>query len=109
MLSWVGILYSIKFTWAPLVDRLRLPVLQRVLGRRRAWMLVAQIGIAVGLFHLSQTDPAAGVRSVAWSAVFVAFCAATQDIALDAWRIESGTVETRGPMLGPTSSGFGSR
>src|SRR3984957_19478146 len=56
MLSWVGILYSIKFVWAPLVDRLTLPVLQRALGRRRAWMLLAQAGIAVGLFHLSQSD-----------------------------------------------------
>lgn len=106
MLSWVGILYSIKFVWAPLVDRLQLPVLQRILGRRRAWMLLAQIGIAVGLFDLSQGDPAAGVRSVALGALFVAFCAATQDIALDAWRIETGTLETQGPMLGAYQVGY---
>lgn len=106
MLSWVGILYSIKFAWAPLVDRLQLPVLQRVLGRRRAWMLVAQVGIAVGLFNLSRCDPAAGVRGFALAALFVAFCAATQDISLDAWRIETGTFKTQGPMLGAYQVGY---
>ena len=106
MLSWVGILYSIKFVWSPLVDRLTIPVLQRILGRRRAWMLLAQIGIALGLFHLSQSDPAGGVRNLALGALFVAFCAATQDISLDAWRIESGNRETQGPMLGAYQLGF---
>ena len=59
MLSWVGILYSIKFVWAPVVDRVRPPFLHRFLGRRRGWMLLAQLGIAVGLFKLSLSDPAA--------------------------------------------------
>ncbi len=106
MLSWVGILYSIKFVWAPLVDRLPPPVLGRLLGRRRSWMLLAQIGLAVGLFKLSLADPAGGVRSIALAALFVAFCAATQDIALDAWRIESGTPDTAGPMLGAYQVGY---
>ena len=106
MLSWVGILFSIKFLWAPLVDRLRLPVLQRLLGRRRAWMLLAQFGLAAGLFELSQGDPAAGVHTVALAALFVAFCAATQDISLDAWRIESSTLETQGPMLSAYQLGY---
>jgi PAT family beta-lactamase induction signal transducer AmpG len=106
MLAWVGILYSIKFLWAPLVDRLRLPLLQRFLGRRRAWMLLAQIGLAVGLFDLSRGEPAAGVHTFALGALFVAFCAATQDIALDAWRIESSTLETQGPMLGAYAVGY---
>src|SRR5690625_3016729 len=47
--SWIGITYSIKFFWAPVIDRLPLPVLTRVLGRRRAWMLLAQVGLVVGL------------------------------------------------------------
>jgi PAT family beta-lactamase induction signal transducer AmpG len=50
MLSWVGILYSIKFLWAPVVDRVAPPFLHRFLGRRRGWMLLAQIGLAAGLF-----------------------------------------------------------
>jgi MFS transporter, PAT family, beta-lactamase induction signal transducer AmpG len=106
MLSWVGILYSIKFVWAPIVDRVRPPFLHRFLGRRRGWMLLAQLGIAVGLFKLSLSDPAAGVLSVALGALFVAFCAATQDIALDAWRIESGSVETQGAMLAAYQVGY---
>jgi PAT family beta-lactamase induction signal transducer AmpG len=106
MLSWVGILYSIKFVWAPVVDRVRPPFLHRVLGRRRGWMLLAQLGLAAGLFKLSLSDPAAGIRPVALGALFVAFCAATQDIALDAWRIESSTVETQGPMLAAYQVGY---
>ncbi len=106
MLSWVGILYSIKFLWAPVVDRLGLPILHRILGRRRAWMLLAQLGLAAGLFHLSLSDPATGVRSVALSALFVAFCAATQDIALDAWRIESAPPQLQGAMVAVYQVGY---
>ena len=106
MLSWVGILYSIKFLWAPVVDRVRPPFLHRLLGRRRGWMLLAQLGLALGLFKLSLSDPTASVRSVALAALFVAFCAATQDIALDAWRIESGAVETQGAMLAAYQVGY---
>ena len=62
MLAWVGILFSVKFLWAPIIDRVPPPLLQRLLGRRRGWMLLAQLGIAVGLFNLSLCEPAAGVR-----------------------------------------------
>jgi len=106
MLSWVGILYSIKFLWAPVVDRMRPPFFHRLLGRRRGWMLLAQSGLAVGLLALSRSDPAAGIRAMALGALFVAFCAATQDIVLDAWRIESTTVEIQGPMLGAYQLGY---
>jgi MFS transporter, PAT family, beta-lactamase induction signal transducer AmpG len=106
MLSWVGIFYSIKFLWAPVVDRVRLPFLHHLLGRRRGWMLLAQLGLAAALFKLSLSDPAVGVRSVAVGALFVAFFAATQDIALDAWRIESGGVETQGAMLAAYQVGY---
>src|SRR3954471_8084320 len=61
MLSWVGLMYSFKFLWAPAVDRLALPVLDRLLGRRRSWMLVAQIGIVVCLFNVALSDPAASI------------------------------------------------
>jgi MFS transporter, PAT family, beta-lactamase induction signal transducer AmpG len=106
MLAWVGILFSIKFLWAPIVDRLPLPLLQRLLGRRRGWMLLAQLGIAVGLFNISLCDPAAGVRPLALWALFTTFCAATQDIALDAWRIESAPLPLQGAMLGAYQIGY---
>ena len=106
MLSWVGILYSIKFLWAPLVDRLPLPLLNRLLGRRRSWMLLAQLGIVAGLVRLAGSDPAAGVTPVALAALGVAFCAATQDIALDAWRIESAEVSRQGAMVAAYQIGY---
>jgi MFS transporter, PAT family, beta-lactamase induction signal transducer AmpG len=106
MLSWVGILYSIKFLWAPLVDRMPLPVLHRLLGRRRSWMLLAQLGIVAGLATLADSNPAAGVTSMALAALGVAFCAATQDIALDAWRIESAEVSQQGAMVAAYQIGY---
>ena len=106
MLSWVGIVYSIKFLWAPVVDRLSLPLLQRWFGRRRSWMLLSQAGIAVGLFNLSISDPSAGVMPVALWALFVAFCAATQDISIDAWRIESAPPEMQGAMAAAYQLGY---
>jgi PAT family beta-lactamase induction signal transducer AmpG len=106
MLAWVGIAYSIKFLWAPLIDRARVPLLHRVFGQRRSWMLLAQAGIAFGLFHLSLSDPAGGVRPIAIWALFVAFCAATQDIAIDAWRIESAVVRQQGAMAAAYQVGY---
>jgi PAT family beta-lactamase induction signal transducer AmpG len=106
MLAWVGIVYSIKFLWAPIVDRLKLPLLYRLLGRRRSWMLLAQVGVGFGLANLAHADPASSVRFVALSALFVAFCAATQDIALDAWRIESAPPEMQGGMAAAYQLGY---
>ena len=57
MLSWVGIIYTVKFFWAPVVDKLRLPVLHRLLGRRRSWMLLGQVGIAIGLLNMAHMSP----------------------------------------------------
>lgn len=106
MLAWVGIVYSIKFLWAPVVDRVSLPLLDRLLGRRRSWMLVAQIGIAVGLLNLAASDPARSVWHVALAALFVAFCSATQDIAVDAWRIESAEQTLQGAMAAAYQLGY---
>ena len=106
MLAWVGILYSIKFLWAPVVDRVPLPLLHRLLGRRRSWMLLAQIGIAVGLLQLAHTDPASSLTPVVFGALFVAFSSATQDIALDAWRIESAPVNQQGAMAAAYQLGY---
>jgi PAT family beta-lactamase induction signal transducer AmpG len=106
MLSWVSVFYSVKYVWSPIVDRMPLPILHRLLGRRRSWMLLAQVGIAVGLVCLSASDPAVGIRSFALSALLMAFCGATQDIALDAWRIESAPVELQGTVAGVYQAGY---
>jgi PAT family beta-lactamase induction signal transducer AmpG len=106
MLAWVGILYSIKFLWAPIVDRVPLPLLHYWLGRRRSWMLLAQIGVAIGLFRIAQCDPATDLTPVVLAALFIAFSSATQDIAIDAWRIESAPVNLQGAMAAAYQLGY---
>ena len=106
MLAWVGLTYSIKFLWSPIVDRFRIPLLFGWLGRRRSWMLLAQIGIAVGIANLATSDPATGVSQIAIGALFLAFCSATQDIAIDAWRIESVPVDLQGAMAAAYQIGY---
>jgi MFS transporter, PAT family, beta-lactamase induction signal transducer AmpG len=96
--SWVSLVYTVKFVWAPVVDRLRLPGIGRLMGQRRSWMLLAQLGIAATLLAISTTDPGAHVGQVAWLALLLAFCGATQDIAIDAWRIESAPMREQGAM-----------
>jgi PAT family beta-lactamase induction signal transducer AmpG len=106
MLAWVGLTFSLKFLWSPVVDRLRIPLLHGWLGRRRSWMLLAQIGIAAGIANLAGSEPALGVTHVAVGALFLAFCAATQDIAIDAWRIESVSIELQGAMAAAYQIGY---
>ena len=106
MLSWVGIIYSIKFFWAPVVDRLQVPVLGRMLGRRRSWMLLAQAGIAFGLYQIAHTDPLGHLGALAGLALLVAFSSATQDIAIDAWRIEAAPQPMQGAMAAAYQLGY---
>ena len=87
-LSWVGLAYSLKFLWAPIVDRLDGPIFHR-LGRRRSWMLLTQSVIAIGLFGMASTGTSHGLAAIGALAVLVAFASATQDIVVDAWRIEA--------------------
>lgn len=87
-LSWVSLAYGMKFLWAPLIDRLDAPLLGRWLGRRRGWMVLSQVIVAAGLIGMGLTGPHAGLSTVAGFAVLVAFASATQDIVIDAWRIE---------------------
>jgi len=104
--SWVGITYSIKVLWAPVVDRLPLPLLDRWLGRRRSWMLLAQCGIIVGLLGMAGARPQEQVLTIALFALLVAFSSATQDVALDAFRIESIDKEFQGAMAAMYIGGY---
>jgi MFS family permease len=88
-LSWVGLAYGFKWVWSPLVDRLPIPLLTRVLGRRRSWLLLSQLVIMAALVGMALTDPKQTLTPIVWCALAVAFGSATQDIALDAYRIES--------------------
>ena len=89
--SWAALGYSFKFIWAPLVDKLPLPFLTRVFGRRRSWMLFSQFSVMAAIVGMGLTDPTRGETGLvvmALAAVFLGFSSATQDIVIDAYRIE---------------------
>lgn len=96
--SWVGLTYSIKVFWAPVIDRLSLPFFTRILGKRRSWMLLAQLGIMAGLMGMASSDSHTQLQQIALFAVWVAFCSATQDVVIDAYRIEAVKPEYQGAM-----------
>lgn len=105
-LSWVGMAHSIKIFWAPVVDRLQLPWLTRWFGRRRAWMLLAQAVIACALLGMAFTDPVSNLWLVAVWAILAAFGSATQDIAIDAYRIEAVSRDRQGAMAATYVFGY---
>ncbi len=101
-LSWVGIAYSLKFLWAPIIDKADVPLLGRWLGHRRGWMVLAQLTIAAGLIGMAFVTPQGGLMAFAAFALVAAFASATQDIVIDAWRIESA--EAKGELALLTSA-----
>ncbi|MAB25243.1 MULTISPECIES: AmpG family muropeptide MFS transporter [Pseudomonas] len=105
-LSWVGMAHSIKVLWAPLIDRLPVPLLTRLMGRRRSWMLLAQLVIAGGLFGMAMTDPTQQLELVAIWAVLVAFGSATQDVAIDAYRVEAEAKHRQAAMAATYVTGY---
>ena len=105
-LSWVGLAYGFKWVWSPLVDRLPLPWLTARLGRRRSWLLLAQSGVMAGLVGMAVLNPQQALEPVVWCALLVAFCSATQDIALDAFRIESATLEKQAALAASYQTGY---
>ncbi|TGD99862.1 AmpG family muropeptide MFS transporter [Methylobacterium nonmethylotrophicum] len=106
LLSYVSLAYSLKFLWAPVIDRVDLPVLSRLLGRRRAWMLLSQLAVAAGLIAMSRGDPAASLGYTVVCALVIAFASATQDIVVDGWRIDSAPTERQGMMLAAYQLGY---
>ena len=105
-LSWVGLAYAFKWVWAPLVDRMPLPLLTRMLGRRRSWLLLAQAVVIGGLVAMALIDPRAALAPLAWCALLVAFGSATQDIALDAFRIESADADHQAALSATYQTGY---
>lgn len=105
-LSWIGLAYGFKFLWSPLVDRLPLPFLTAWLGKRRAWLLLSQVCIALALLGMANTDPLLNLSHTVFFALAVAFASATQDIALDAYRIEAVEAEKQGAMAATYQAGY---
>ena len=105
-LSWVGLAYAFKWVWSPLVDRMPLPLLTRLLGRRRSWLLLSQGLVMAGLVGMAFNDPQLTLTPVIWCALAVAFGSATQDIALDAFRIESADTERQAALAATYQTGY---
>ena len=98
VLSWIGLTYSFKFLWSPLVDRLEIPLLNRI-GRRKSWILLCQIVMVGAFIALALTDPVANIGWFAIFAVIASFASATQDVAVDAWRIDVADEDTPVELL----------
>jgi MFS transporter, PAT family, beta-lactamase induction signal transducer AmpG len=105
-LSWIGLAYGFKWVWAPLVDRLNIVLLTSLLGRRRSWLLVSQVMIMLGLIAMGLSDPQVDLRSTVYCAIVVAFASATQDIALDAFRIESVQAQFQAALAASYQTGY---
>ncbi|MCG8637951.1 MAG: MFS transporter [Desulfobacterales bacterium] len=107
--SWAALGYSFKFVWAPLVDQMPVPFLTKVFGRRRGWILTAQAGIITAILWMAMTDPASGQNQLvvmAMAAVLLGFSSATQDIVIDAYRIESAGEELQAMMASAYIAGY---
>jgi MFS transporter, PAT family, beta-lactamase induction signal transducer AmpG len=107
--SWAALGYSFKFVWAPLVDRLPLPWLSALLGRRRSWLLLSQLLVMAAIAGMAQVDPAASAHALwlmACFAVMLGFSSATQDIVIDAYRIESADVGLQAVMASSYIAGY---
>ena len=104
--TWIGLAYGFKWAWSPLVDRLPLPLLTRRLGRRRAWLLLSQCTVAAALVGMANTDPTQNLTHMVWFALAAAFASATQDIALDAYRIEAVEQRLQGAMAATYQGGY---
>jgi len=107
--SWAALGYSFKFIWAPLIDKLPVPFLTRALGRRRAWLLISQTLVICAIVLMGSIDPASGEQTLvllALAAVMLGFSSATQDIVVDAYRIESAAVRLQGLMSSTYVTGY---
>ncbi len=107
--SWAALGYAFKFIWAPLVDQLPIPFLTRFFGRRRAWILMSQLFVIFAILLMSSVDPASNPQSLtlmAAGAVLLGFSSATQDIVIDAFRIESAPISLQALMSSAYIAGY---
>ncbi|PIE24022.1 MAG: AmpG family muropeptide MFS transporter [Neptuniibacter caesariensis] len=104
--SWVGLAYGFKWLWSPLIDRLPLPLLASLLGRRRSWLFLSQISLIAGLSGLAVMNPLQNLELMAACALMVAFSSATQDIVIDAYRIESAEERLQAAMAATYMAGY---
>ncbi len=104
--SWAALGYSFKFIWAPLVDRLPVPLLSSLLGRRRGWLLLSQLFIILAIVWMAFTDPVDHLVMMAGAAVLLGFSGATQDIVIDAYRIESADKQLQALMASTYIAGY---
>ncbi len=104
--SWAIIGYSFKFIWAPLVDRLPIPLLNKALGRRRSWILVSQLAVMASIVLMASTDPESSLTAMALAAVCLGFASATQDIVIDAYRIETAPARLQAMLATTYISGY---
>lgn len=103
---WVTLSYTFKFLWSPIVDRVKIPLLHKMLGPRRSWIVTAITGTVIGLIIISQTDPTQGLLPVAIGAILLSYSGATLDVAIDAWRIESAPNRMQANMAAAYSLGY---
>ncbi|MEO1656111.1 MAG: MFS transporter [Pseudomonadota bacterium] len=103
---WVGLAYSFKFIWAPIIDKVRVPALGTMLGHRRSWMVVSIAGTVLGLLAISTATPSVSLLPVTIGAIILAFSGATLDVSIDAWRIESAPTEAQANMAATYSLGY---
>ena len=104
--SWAILGYSFKFVWAPLVDRLPIPLLTKVLGRRRSWILVSQLAVIGSIVLMASTDPKTSLTAMAIAAVCLGFSSATQDVVIDAFRIESAEPRLQAMLASTYVAGY---
>ena len=102
----VGVPYTVKFLWAPLVDAVDVPVLSRLLGRRRGWLVLTQLVLMAAIVFLGVADPASAPGQVAFAALLVAAASATQDIVIDAFRIESLDIDEQAAGIACYVAGY---
>ncbi|MDX1676389.1 AmpG family muropeptide MFS transporter [Arsukibacterium sp.] len=104
--SWVALAYAVKWLWSPLADNLKIPLLYHWLGRRRSWLLTSQLAVAIAIGCMAFTDPQQNLALMAALAVMLAFSSATQDINVDAFRIESAVVEMQAALAAAYLTGY---
>ncbi|NQZ27626.1 MAG: MFS transporter [Colwellia sp.] len=104
--SWIALAYAFKWIWAPFVDRLSIPILTNYLGRRRSWLLVSQISIVFALVGMAMSDPQVNLTLFVIFAMIVAYSSATQDIVIDAYRIESAPEKFQAAMAAAYMTGY---